>query len=478
MTTATIELARDDLRWLQRFATVLARDADEAEDLVQDTLLQAWKTAPRSDETSGSGSLRPWLATVLRNRFRNARRGRDRRERREQATVTTRATAAPDTEHARLEVLRLLLTEIGALSDVDQKIIVRRFLEDESAVEVGRALGMPTATVRTRTHRSMKRLRESLDRRYGDRKTWCAAVLAVPLPGAATATNTVAKGSRTMSTTVTIAAITAATLGAVGWFATDPGPAESQEPAIAAAADEEPEPVAETPKAPQTPQEQWQARRDHIEGTLGGSVLPRPPFLPPAPAERPKRKFEELVDDCLSDLGSTALGTITVAAREIGAPDIGTIYDAIEIAHTNIADAELRQCVVQGMHAYVGPAPDEAFERNVTKMIRVGKATDAEAMYGQLVSRIIGANINTFRECNELVPEGVTATVELEMVSEGEDHFASVTPSETELPTLAVECLEDASLGLLLPRTGGERRVVRHEFSMPIAGPKSKVTAG
>ena len=36
----------EDLQWLQRLAALLARDADEADDLVQDTLVKAWQEPP------------------------------------------------------------------------------------------------------------------------------------------------------------------------------------------------------------------------------------------------------------------------------------------------------------------------------------------------------------------------------------------------------------------------------------------------
>jgi DNA-directed RNA polymerase specialized sigma24 family protein len=74
--------ALEDMRWLQAFATWLAQDEDAADDLVQDTMVAAWRQPP-PDEQRG---VRPWLASVLRNRLRmrarvpepsvGARRGR------------------------------------------------------------------------------------------------------------------------------------------------------------------------------------------------------------------------------------------------------------------------------------------------------------------------------------------------------------------------------------------------------------------
>ncbi|MCY1009355.1 hypothetical protein OV079_28080 [Nannocystis pusilla] len=79
-----------DLRWLRQFAQVLARDGDEADDLVQEALVAAWRRGPDSEE-----SLRPWLATVVRNLFRMRLRADARRERREQTVEGRRPRRIP-----------------------------------------------------------------------------------------------------------------------------------------------------------------------------------------------------------------------------------------------------------------------------------------------------------------------------------------------------------------------------------------------
>src|SRR5450631_2755984 len=55
---------------LRRYARALARDADIADDLVQDTLVRAL----RSERLFIGGDLRAWLYTILTNLNRNRRR--------------------------------------------------------------------------------------------------------------------------------------------------------------------------------------------------------------------------------------------------------------------------------------------------------------------------------------------------------------------------------------------------------------------
>ncbi|WP_420829522.1 RNA polymerase sigma factor [Nannocystis pusilla] len=64
-------------------------------------------------------------------------------------------------------MLRVLLAELERLAPEDQKILVRRFFEGESAAEIARGLAIPAATVRSRLHRSLQRLRARMDEQFG-----------------------------------------------------------------------------------------------------------------------------------------------------------------------------------------------------------------------------------------------------------------------------------------------------------------------
>src|SRR5690242_10646816 len=61
--------------WLRRLARAIVRDADAAEDLVQD----AWVVALKEPALASRSSLRAWLATVVRNLARERARSDARR---------------------------------------------------------------------------------------------------------------------------------------------------------------------------------------------------------------------------------------------------------------------------------------------------------------------------------------------------------------------------------------------------------------
>lgn len=153
---------KQELPWLRGVAAALAGHSN-ADDLVQDT----WLAAARS--VAPPRSRLPWLRRILRNNLRMSWRSSERRRAREQAAHVV--LEAPDVEaqaHAA-EVLGQLRRHVAGLCEDQQRLLELR-AAGLSASEVGRLLGIPEATARTRTHRVVKRLRAAMDEHYGDRE--------------------------------------------------------------------------------------------------------------------------------------------------------------------------------------------------------------------------------------------------------------------------------------------------------------------
>lgn len=478
MKTAALPLsALEDLQWLQRFAVVMARDADEADDLVQDTLVAAWRDPPRDTSTP----LRPWLATVLRNRLRMHRRGELRRELREQqAPAVGTEPRAPDGEHERLEVLRSLLGELQALPPDDQTIIVRRFFEGESAADIGRALGIPSATIRSRIHRSLGRLRSALDHRFGSRQTWCAAVVAVPPASMAPVASNAARSS-TMSITAKALLITAlgGTTGLVGWVAMGPDPApptastETAEVAAAADGSVAPTPANGSSAQPDDPRAQWQRRRESIRRALPRATAGAAPQAEPAAAApedaAAHRAFRELVDACMEDLGAQASGAVTLSIREIGAPDVGTIYESVEVVDASVDEPEVIECLTQSMYAWVGEAPAEAYARDTSWTVSLGKPPAGDEKDAQTLGFIIGAHMGEVRFCESKATGEVVGavTVTLTIGESGQPESAEAQPSG--LPKAVVDCIVGATKRWQFPKTLAGKSFAR-DFVLPVPG--------
>ncbi len=468
--TGSVTLALSDLQWLQRFAAMLARDADDADDLVQETLVAVWANPPQDAERTA----RPWLATVLRNLFRMQRRAGARRELREQIGSSVSETRAePERELARLEVLRILLAELEQLAPEDQRIIIKRFFEGESAAEIGRLLKIPAATVRSRLHRSLQRLRGALDQQFkNDRSAWSAAVLISTGPPLVVSPSPelLKEGSEMSLTVKAIAVATLGTLGVACWFAVPepPKPASEASPELRAAVT--------SPPPPKTPKAAWEQRRSSIRQVLPAMVAASPaPQDDGAAEQRAHDDLGVLRRACLEDLGNNASGAVTLAVTKIGAPDVGTIYDKVELIETTFEDKEVLECLIQSMYGWVGEAPVEPFERRSMSTFMLGEPK-GEVKEQRIFEAIIGAHIGEVRWCETRgKPDALAVNGQASLAFTLEDDANGMAKPRapivlaSDLPQEVVDCMINASPRWKFPATM-RGKTFEYHFVLPVPG--------
>jgi RNA polymerase sigma-70 factor (ECF subfamily) len=130
------------------------RDAADAEDVVQEVFVQAWRQAARFDPSRGTPEA--WLCTIARSRAldRLRRRAARREEAGEQAPP---AVATPRNEEA-LAVRKAL----DGLSEVQRRALELAYYEGLTQTEIAARLGEPLGTIKTRIRSAMIRLRETL----------------------------------------------------------------------------------------------------------------------------------------------------------------------------------------------------------------------------------------------------------------------------------------------------------------------------
>lgn len=161
-------LALTALDDVYRFARSLTRDEADAEDVVQETYLRAF----RSWQTFQMGTdVRRWLFTIARNVFL---RSRERGQR--EVTLDDDGAEAVDAAQARAAWLRRGLDPLLARADLAPAIqealdaipetfrsaVVLVDLEDQSYEDAAAVLGVPVGTVRSRLFRGRKLLQEQL----------------------------------------------------------------------------------------------------------------------------------------------------------------------------------------------------------------------------------------------------------------------------------------------------------------------------
>jgi RNA polymerase sigma-70 factor (ECF subfamily) len=155
---------------LLRQACGLCRDAATAEDLVVETLAEAWRSIGRFD---GSCRFSTWLFAILVHRHQKAARRAWRWPvplsslSRTEAEVKTAATenladaaAMPDEASTRAELGSELRAAIDRLPEAQRHVILLRFFEDASLQDIAVLTGVSPGTVKSRLHYALRKLRE------------------------------------------------------------------------------------------------------------------------------------------------------------------------------------------------------------------------------------------------------------------------------------------------------------------------------
>lgn len=146
----------------------------DAEDVVMDTFLKAWKALPGFD---GRSSLKTWLLRISSNRARDVLRAR--------GTVARRQTVGVDVEEAILhahdpaadtpaelvahrDAQGFAHEALRELPEAHQAILLLRYVDDLSYTEIAAATGVSIGTVMSRLFNAKRKLRAAWSRLTGE----------------------------------------------------------------------------------------------------------------------------------------------------------------------------------------------------------------------------------------------------------------------------------------------------------------------
>lgn len=183
------EVALPHLPALGRVALALTGNEADADDLVQETFLRAYKHW--STFQPGSDARR-WLSTIARNAFLEQRRREARSTAVEDQELESLAAArihnqarASGVDHmfTRLDLGPAISSAIAALEPMFRDVVILADVEGFKYDEVAEALSIPIGTVRSRLYRARRQLQEAL-LQYAIDAGFATARAAAPTPPA------------------------------------------------------------------------------------------------------------------------------------------------------------------------------------------------------------------------------------------------------------------------------------------------------
>ncbi len=151
-----------------RFALSLTRDESDAEDLVQETYLRAFRAWSQFQPGT---KCRAWLFTICRHTHIRTSKREQKVEAYEDAELEALGAAAVhaaaqsdglEDVFSRTEVMEAIRAAVDALPDPFREVVVLVDLEEQTYEDAARVLEIPKGTVRSRLFRGRRLLQERL----------------------------------------------------------------------------------------------------------------------------------------------------------------------------------------------------------------------------------------------------------------------------------------------------------------------------
>lgn len=140
------------------YAERLTRDRGVAEDVLQETMLRAWRHPDVL--VNGKGSVRGWLMTVAQRIVIDRARAMSARPAEQEEDL---GAAPPQRDHSDRVIDTLeVIDAIRDLPEEQKAVIMHLYFRDSSVLDASSALDVPKGTVKSRAHYALRALRTKI----------------------------------------------------------------------------------------------------------------------------------------------------------------------------------------------------------------------------------------------------------------------------------------------------------------------------
>ncbi len=157
------DLYRAHLRDVYSYSYYRIGNHHDAEDITEQTFLQAYRHFERAQRESAGRPLRPWLIRIAHNLAANYYRDRSRRPQTqlEDAAVVSAPHGTEELAEGRQE-LKDVLEGVSNLPEDRREALIMRFALDMDNREIARALDRSEGATKVLIHRAIRQLEQSL----------------------------------------------------------------------------------------------------------------------------------------------------------------------------------------------------------------------------------------------------------------------------------------------------------------------------
>ena len=155
---------REAFHWLvqqygdlaMRLAYIRTRDREQAEDIIQDAFIAAWRAMPLFQ---AGRPFRPWLLRIVLNQCNMSLRRKTLSTVPLEQTTLYAQNSDPEQRAAHDEARLHLRTALATLPDEQRQVVDLRYFADLSVPEIAQIIDCPLGTVKSRIHRGLASLR-------------------------------------------------------------------------------------------------------------------------------------------------------------------------------------------------------------------------------------------------------------------------------------------------------------------------------